>query len=270
VLRNFSSRSQVEGFYGVISRISIAMLLKDRIAFITGGSQGIGRACALVLAEAGADIAVGGRSMDKLDSVVQGVQALGRRALSISLDVTDPRQVKDAFAEFAKRFPRLDILVNNAGITKDALILRMKLEEWDSVLNTNLRGAFLCTQEAIKTMLRQRYGRIINISSVVGQTGNAGQANYVSSKAGLEGFTRSVAQEVASRNITVNAIAPGFIDTAMTQVLSESVRSNLLERIPLGRMGTDREIAYGVRFLASDEASYITGQVLHINGGLCM
>lgn len=246
------------------------MLLKDKMAFITGGSQGIGRACALVLAEAGADVAVAGRSLDKLNAVAQEVTALGRKALAIRLDVIDPAQVKAAFAEYAKQFPRLDILVNNAGITKDTLLLRMKLEEWDAVVNTNLRGAFLCTQEGIKLMLRQRYGRIVNISSVVGQSGNAGQANYVASKAGLEGFTRSVAQEVASRNITVNAIAPGFIATAMTDLLPEAVRTNLLGRIPAGRMGTDREIAYGVRFLASDEAGYITGQVLHINGGLYM
>ncbi len=246
------------------------MLLKDKNVFITGGSQGIGRACALVLAEAGADVAVGGRNLEKLNAVVQEIQALGRRAAAVQVDVADPLQVKAAFVEYARHFPRLDVLVNNAGITKDTLILRMKLEEWDSVVNTNLRGAFLCTQEGVKTMLRQRYGRIINISSVVGQTGNAGQANYVASKAGLEGLTRSVAQEVASRNVTVNAIAPGFVDTAMTEILSDAVKSKLLEKIPFGRMGTDREIAYGVKFLASDEASYITGQVLHINGGLYM
>ena len=155
-------------------------------------------------------------------------------------------------------------------MTKDTLLLRMKVEEWDTVINTNLKGVFLCTQEGIKVMLRQRYGRIINISSVVGQTGNAGQANYVASKAGIEGFTRSVAQEVASRNITVNAIAPGFVATAMTEVLGDAIKSKLLEKIPMGRMGTDREIACGVKFLASDEAGYITGQVLHINGGLYM
>lgn len=246
------------------------MLLKDRNVFITGGSQGIGRACALVLAEAGADIAVGGRNLEKLNAVVQEIQALRRKAVAIQVDVADPAQVKTAFAEYAKHFPRLDVLVNNAGITKDTLMLRMKVEEWDGVFHTNLRGAFLCTQEGIKMMLRQRYGRIINISSVVAQTGNAGQSNYSASKAGLEGFTRSAAQEVASRSVTVNAIAPGFIGTAMTEVLSDAVKQKLLERIPCGRMGTDREVAYGVKFLASDEASYITGQVLHINGGLYM
>ena len=246
------------------------MLLKDRVALVTGGSHGIGRACALVLAEAGADVAVCGRNLEKLNAVVQELQATGRRALALVVDVIDTVQVKAAFAECVKHFGKLDILVNNAGVTKDTLLLRMKIEDWETVINTNLRGAFLCTQEAVKVMVRQRYGRIINISSVVGQTGNAGQTNYVASKAGIEGFTRSVAQEVASRNVTVNAIAPGFVATAMTDVLADAIKSKLLERIPMGRMGTDREIACGVRFLASDEAGYITGQVLHINGGLYM
>jgi 3-oxoacyl-[acyl-carrier protein] reductase len=246
------------------------MLLQDRTALITGGSQGIGRACALVLAEAGADVAVGGRSLEKLKRVAEEVQALGRKALAIQVDVSDPAQVKAAFAEHMKHLNRLDILINNAGVAKDTLLLRMKLEEWDTVVDTNLKGAFLCSQEGIKLMLRQRYGRIINISSVVGHTGNAGQVNYVASKAGLEGLTRALALEVASRNITVNAIAPGFIGTAMTEGLPEAVRAKMLDRIPVGRMGTDREVACGVRFLASDESSYITGQVLHINGGLYM
>ena len=246
------------------------MLLKDRVALVTGGSQGIGRACALVLAEAGADVAICGRNVEKLSAVVQELQATGRRALALTVDVIDPVQVKAAFAECVKQLGKLDILVNNAGVTKDTLLLRMKMEEWETVINTNLRGAFLCTQEAVKLMVRQRYGRVINISSVVGQTGNAGQANYVASKAGIEGFTRSVAQEVASRNVTVNAIAPGFVATAMTDVLADAIKSKLLEKIPMGRMGTDREIACGVRFLASEEAGYITGQVLHINGGLYM
>jgi 3-oxoacyl-[acyl-carrier protein] reductase len=246
------------------------MLLKDKVALVTGGSQGIGRACALVLAEAGADVAVGGRNLEKLNAVVQELHATGRRAIALQVDVTDPVQVKAAVAECVKQLGKLDILVNNAGMTKDTLLLRMKVEEWDTVINTNLKGVFLCTQEGIKVMLRQRYGRIVNISSVVGQAGNAGQANYVASKAGIEGFTRSVAQEVASRNITVNAIAPGFVATAMTEVLGDAIKSKLLEKIPMGRMGTDREIACGVKFLASDEAGYITGQVLHINGGLYM
>jgi 3-oxoacyl-[acyl-carrier protein] reductase len=205
---------------------------------------------ALVLAEAGAD-GSRGRNLEKLNAVVQELHATGRRATALQVGVTDPVQVKAAFAECVKQLGKLDILVNNAGMTKDMLLLRMKVEEWDTVINTNLKGVFLCTQEGIKVMLRQRYGRIINISSVVGQTGNAGQANYVPSKAGIEGFTRSVAQEVASRNITVNAIAPGFVATAMTEVLGDAIKSKLLEKIPMGRMGTDREIACGVKFAPS-------------------
>jgi 3-oxoacyl-[acyl-carrier protein] reductase len=245
-------------------------LLKDKVAFITGGSQGIGRACAIALAEAGADVAIGGRNTEKLNNVVSEIGKLGRRALATKLDVCDGAQVHGAFEEVVQRFGRIDILVNNAGITKDMLLLRMKKEDWDSVLQTNLAGAFFCAQEAIKVMLKQKYGRIINISSVVGLSGNAGQTNYAASKAGIIGFTKSLALEVASRNITVNAVAPGFIETAMTQGLPETVRSKLTEKIPLARMGTDREVAFGVRFLASDEAGYITGQVLNINGGLYM
>ena len=246
------------------------MLLKDKKAFITGGSQGIGKACAQVLAEAGADLAIGGRYLEKLNLVAEEIKNTGRRILPIQLDVTQADQVRNAFSKVSSEFGRLDILVNNAGIARDGLLLRMKVEDWEAVLESNLKGVFLCTQEAIKIMLRQRYGRIINISSVVGQTGNAGQANYAASKAGIDGFTRSIAQEVASRNITVNSIAPGFIDTAMTADLPAAVKTKLLEKIPLGRMGLDREVAYGVKFLASDEAAYITGQVLNINGGLYM
>ena len=246
------------------------MSFRDKVVFITGGSQGIGKACALVLAEAGANIAVGSRNLEKLQGTVQGVEALGQKSLAVKVDVSDPLQLKAAFAEILQQLGRIDILVNNAGMTKDTLLLRMKKEEWDSVLQTNLTGIFLCTQEAIKNMLRQKYGRIVNISSVVGIMGNSGQANYVASKAGIIGFTKSVAQEVASRNITVNAIAPGFIDTPMTENLPAAAKAKLLERIPLGRMGTDREIAYGVKFLASEEAGYITGHVLHVNGGLYM
>ena|SRR5947208_4047705 len=246
------------------------MLLKDRIVFITGGSQGIGRACALILAEAGAHIAIGSRNLEKQSAVVQEVEQLGRKSLAVKVDINDPVEIRAAFAKVLEQFGRIDVLVNNAGITKDTLLLRMKKEEWDSVLQTNLTGVFLCSQEAIRIMLKQRCGRIINIASVVGQSGNPGQANYVASKAGIIGFTKSLAQEVASRNITVNAVSPGFIETAMTAKLSEAVKEGLLEKIPLGRIGSDRDVAYGVRFLASDEASYITGQVLNINGGLYM
>jgi 3-oxoacyl-[acyl-carrier protein] reductase len=244
--------------------------LKDRVAFITGGSQGIGRACAISLAEAGADIAIGSRNIEKLNRVVSEIQNIGRKALAVRLDVCDHVQVHRTFEDVVHQLERIDILVNNAGITRDALLLRLKKEDWDSVLQTNLTGAFLCSQEAIKVMIKQRYGRIINISSVVGLSGNAGQVNYAASKAGIIGLTKSLALEVASRNITVNAVAPGFIETAMTQNLPESVRLKLTEKIPLGRIGDDHEVAFGVRFLASDEASYITGHVLNINGGLYM
>jgi len=246
------------------------MNLTDKVAFITGGSQGIGRACALVLAEAGADIVVGSRSLEKLNTVVAEIEEMGRRALAIKLDVSNGIEVHAAFETAMQHFGKIDILVNNAGITKDMLLLRMKKEDWESVLQTNLTGVFLVSQEAIKVMLKQRYGRIINISSVVGCSGNAGQTNYAAAKAGIIGFTKSLALEVASRNITVNAVAPGFVETAMTQNLPESAQAKLTEKIPLGRIGSDREVAYGVRFLASDEASYITGEILNINGGLYM
>ena len=214
------------------------MILKDKKAFITGGSQGIGKAIALVLAEAGADVAIGGRNLEKLNFVAEELQSTGRRILPIQVDVTQADSVRNAFSRVGSEFARLDILVNNAGVTQDGLLLRMKVEDWDVVLDSNLKGVFLCTQEAIKIMLRQRYGRIINISSVVGQTGNAGQSNYVASKAGIDGFTRSIAQEVASRNITVNSIAPGFIDTAMTQALSRCRQGKAVGKNSLGTNGT--------------------------------
>src|SRR5262249_19888477 len=212
----------------------------------------------------------GSRTLEKLNNVVAEIESLGRRALSAELDVSDNVQIHTVFQTVLQRFGRIDILVNNAGITKDMLLMRMKRQDWEAVLQTNLTGAFLCSQEAIKTMLRQKYGRIINISSVVGQSGNPGQANYAASKAGIVGLTKALALEVASRNITVNAVAPGFIETAMTEGLSVSVKEKLTEKIPLGRIGSDRDVAYGVRFLASEEASYITGQILNINGGLYM
>jgi 3-oxoacyl-[acyl-carrier protein] reductase len=246
------------------------MILQDKVAFITGGAQGIGRCCALTLAKAGANVIVGDYNPDKLPEVVSQIEALGRKGLGLRLNVTEAEQVKSTFAEIMDKMGKLDILVNNAGITRDGLLMRMKKEEWDAVLQTNLTGVYLCSQEAVKIMLKQRSGRIINIASVVGQMGNPGQANYVASKAGVIGFTKCIAQEVASRGITVNAVAPGFIDTAMTQALSESARTRLLERVPLGRMGTDQDVANGVKFLASEEASYITGQVLNVNGGLYM
>lgn len=244
------------------------MDLKGRVALVTGASQGIGRACAVVLAEAGADVALGSRNLDKLREVAGQIEQLGRRALVINLDVSQPESVKAAVAEALKALGKIEILVNNAGITKDNLLLRMKPEDWEAVLRTNLDGAYFCIREALPGMVRQRYGRIINMTSVVAQAGNSGQANYIASKAGLIGLTKALAMEVASRNITVNAVAPGFVATSMTERLPEAVRQKILSVVPLGRMGTDREVAYGVRFLASDEASYITGHVLSINGGM--
>jgi 3-oxoacyl-[acyl-carrier protein] reductase len=244
--------------------------LKDKVALVTGASQGIGRATSLVLAEAGAKIAVAARNTEKLSSLVAEIEASGGAALAVPMDVADAAQVKAGFQQVLATFGRLDILVNNAAITRDTLALRMKLEDWDAVLRTNLTGAHLCIQQALGAMLKQRSGRIINITSVVAETGNAGQANYVASKAGLIGLTRAIAVEVASRSITVNAIAPGFIETPMTEVLSQELRDKMKSLVPLVRFGTDREIAAAIAFLASDEAGYITGQVLDVNGGMHM
>jgi 3-oxoacyl-[acyl-carrier protein] reductase len=244
--------------------------LKDKIALVTGASQGIGRATSLFLAEAGAKIAVAARTAEKLSSLVAEIEAAGGAALAVPMDVADAAQVKAGFQQLLAKFGRLDILVNNAAITRDTLALRMKLDDWDAVLRTNLTGAHLCIQQALGAMLKQRSGRIINITSVVAETGNAGQSNYVASKAGLIGLTRAIAVEVASRSITVNAIAPGFIETPMTGVLSQELKDKMKSLIPLGRFGTDREIAAAIAFLASDEAAYITGQVLDVNGGMHM
>jgi 3-oxoacyl-[acyl-carrier protein] reductase len=244
--------------------------LKDKVALVTGASQGIGRATSLALAEAGAKVAVAARNAEKLASLVVEITAANGEALAVPMDVADAAQVKVGFQQLLAKFGKLDILVNNAAITRDTLALRMKLEDWDAVLRTNLTGAHLCIQQALGAMLKQRAGRIINISSVVAETGNAGQANYVASKAGLIGLTRAIAVEVASRNITVNAVAPGFITTPMTDVLSQEIKDKMKSLIPLGRMGTDREIATAIVFLASDEAGYITGQVLDVNGGMHM
>jgi 3-oxoacyl-[acyl-carrier protein] reductase len=244
--------------------------LKEKVALVTGASQGIGRATALAFASSGAKVAVAARQAAKLEELVKEIEAAGGEALAVPLDVADAAQVKTAFAAVLAKFGKLDVLINNAAITKDTLALRMKLEDWDAVLRTNLTGAYLCIQQALGTMLKARYGRIVNITSVVAQTGNAGQANYVSSKAGLIGLTRAIAVEVASRNITVNAVAPGFIETPMTDPLSQELKDKMKSMIPLGRFGTDKEIASAVMFLASDEAAYITGQVLDVNGGMYM
>jgi 3-oxoacyl-[acyl-carrier protein] reductase len=244
--------------------------LKDKVAFVTGASQGIGRATSLALAECGAKVAVAARNSEKLESLVNEIAATGGEALAVPMDVADAAAVKGGFHEVLTKFGKLDILVNNAAITRDTLALRMKLEDWEAVLRTNLTGAHLCIQQALGAMLKQRSGRIINISSVVAETGNAGQANYVASKAGLIGLTRAIAVEVASRNITVNAIAPGFIETPLTDPLSQELKDKMKALIPLGRFGKEREIAAVIVFLASDEAGYITGQVLDVNGGMHM
>src|SRR5579862_2426031 len=244
--------------------------LKDKVALVTGASQGIGRATALTLAEAGAKVAIAARNTEKLASLAAEIVAAGGEALAVPMDVADAAQVKTGFQQLLAKFGKLDILVNNAAITRDTLALRMKLEDWDAVLRTNLTGAHLCIQQALGAMLKQRSGRIINLSSVVAQTGNAGQANYVASKAGLIGLTRAIAVEVASRSITVNAIAPGFIETPMTDPLPPKLKEKMKALIPLGRFGKDSEIGAAILFLASDEAAYITGQVLDVNGGMHM
>jgi 3-oxoacyl-[acyl-carrier protein] reductase len=242
--------------------------LKDKVAIITGASQGIGRDTALALAAAGAKVAVAARNEEKLASLVQEISAAGGEGFAVKMDVADGEQVKSGFKKVIEKFGRLDILVNNAAITRDGLAVRMKPEDWDAVLRTNLTGAHYCIQQALSTMMRARAGRIINIASVVAQMGNAGQANYVAAKGGLIGLTKAIAMEIASRSVTVNAVAPGFIETPMTEVLPDKVKEDMKTRIPLGRMGTPREVAAAIVFLASDEAGYITGHVLDVNGGL--
>ena len=244
--------------------------LKDRVALVTGASQGIGRATALALAQAGARVAVAARNAGKLAEVAAEIAAAGGEAIAVPMDVADAEQVKAGFRQTTGKFGKLDILVNNAAITRDGLAVRMKAEDWDAVLRTNLTGAHFCAQQAMSVMMRARYGRIINVTSVVAETGNPGQVNYVAAKAGLIGLTRALAVEIASRNITVNAVAPGFIVSPMTDPLPQEVKNGLVARVPLGRMGTDAEVAAAIVFLASDEAGYITGAVLDVNGGLRM
>ena len=244
--------------------------VEGRVALVTGASQGIGRACALALAEGGAAIALAARNEEKLAQVAAEIEGKGGKAATFRMDVANESEIKSAVKAAIERFGKLDILVNNAGITHDTLLLRMKRADWDSVLQTNLTGTFLCTQAALGSMLRQRWGRIINITSIFGQIGQVGQANYSASKAGLIGFTMSMARELASRNITVNAVAPGYIETAMTAGLSEDLKSKVSDAIPLGRAGSDMDVAHAVKFLASEEAGYITGHVLNVNGGMLM
>jgi len=244
--------------------------LKEKTALVTGASQGIGRATALALAQAGARVAIAARNEAKLAEVAAAITAAGGEAFPLTMDVARPEQIKAGFEAVRAKFGGLHILVNNAGITRDTLALRMKQEDWDAVLQVNLTAAHIAIQQALSIMLRQKWGRIINVSSVVAQMGNAGQANYVAAKAGLIGLTKAIAVEVASRNITVNAVAPGFVVSPMTDPLSQQVRDTLVARIPLGRMGRDEEVAAAIVFLASEEAGYITGHVLDVNGGLYM
>jgi 3-oxoacyl-[acyl-carrier protein] reductase len=246
------------------------MKLDGRVALITGASQGIGHACALALAREGASVAVAARNQPKLDELVAEIGSQGGKAAAFGIDVADEDQVKSGIKSALAQFGKIDILVNNAGITRDQLVMRMKRADWDSVLNTNLTSAYLCIQSVIPSMLKQRWGRIINITSIFGQMGQAGQANYAASKAGLIGLTMAIAREVASRSITCNAIAPGFIETNMTAVLSEEFKQNAVKQIPLGRVGKSEDVANAVCFLASEEASYITGHVLNVNGGMLM
>jgi 3-oxoacyl-[acyl-carrier protein] reductase len=241
-----------------------------RIALVTGASQGIGRACALELARAGATVALAARNLEKLAGVAAEITAAGGKAEAFALDVASEESIKECAKAVIAHFGAVNILVNNAGITRDILALRMKRKDWDDVLTTNLTGAFLMTQAVMSQMVKGRWGRIINVTSVVGQTGQAGQANYAASKAGLIGLTKSLARELASRTITVNAVAPGFIETAMTEVLTEDQKAMNAQFIPLGRVGTDVEVAHAVAFLASEEAGYITGHTLDVNGGMYM
>ncbi|HUD55936.1 MAG TPA: 3-oxoacyl-[acyl-carrier-protein] reductase [Terracidiphilus sp.] len=244
--------------------------LQGKVALVTGASQGIGRACALELAKAGATVALAARNEVKLAEVAAQIAAAGGQAAAFVLDIASEESIKAGAKSILDRFGKVEILVNNAGITRDGLMMRMKRADWDDVLGTNLTGAFLLTQALLPAMLRNRWGRIINITSVVGRTGQAGQVNYAASKAGLIGFTRSLAREVSSRNVTVNAVAPGYIETPMTAVLDEKQREVMMVQIPLGRAGTDVEIAQSVAFLASHGAAYITGHVLDVNGGMFM
>jgi len=246
------------------------MSLTGHVALVTGASQGIGRTCALRLAKEGAAVGVAARNQERLNELVNEITAGGGKAAAVPLDVADEEQVKVMVKAAIAQFGKIDILVNNAGITRDQLVMRMKRADWDAVLQTNLTSAYLLIQQVISSMLRQKWGRIINITSVFGQMGQAGQANYAASKAGLIGLTMAIAREVASRNITCNAVAPGFIETPMTEVLSEEFKQTAVKQIPLGRVGTTEDVASAVAFLASDDASYITGHTLSVNGGMLM
>jgi 3-oxoacyl-[acyl-carrier protein] reductase len=248
----------------------MAMPLTGKISLVTGGAQGIGQAIATTLAQEGSDVVVADLDANRCEETVARVQQLGRKAMAVSVNVGDWDQVKGMIDRVLKDWERIDILVNNAGITRDGLLLRMKEEDWQSVLQVNLTGTFFCVKAVLPMMSRQRSGRIVNIASIVGAIGNIGQANYAASKAAVIGLTKTVAREYASRNITVNAVAPGFIDTAMTQDLSAETKEALLNQIPLKRLGQPSDIADAVSFLCSEKAGYITGHVLHVNGGMHM
>ncbi|MBI5874531.1 MAG: 3-oxoacyl-[acyl-carrier-protein] reductase [Deltaproteobacteria bacterium] len=245
-------------------------MLKDKVALVTGAAQGIGKAIALKLGNRGANLVIVDMNLEKAQETAKVIESLGRKAIAIMANVANLQEAEAMMDETVAKLGAIHILVNNAGITKDALILRMKEEDWDAVIAVNLKGVFNCTKAAVRHMAKQRCGRIVNIASIVGEMGNAGQANYSASKAGVIALAKTVAREFASRNITCNAIAPGFIETAMTQALSEKVREELAKQIPLARLGTPDDVAEGVLFLVSDAANYITGQVLNINGGMYM
>jgi 3-oxoacyl-[acyl-carrier protein] reductase len=244
--------------------------MANRIAFVTGASRGIGRACALALSAGGTKVVLAARQLEKLDAVAAEIRATGGDAFVVPIDLASHESIKEAFAKASKEFGRIDILINNAGLTRDGLALRMKRDDWDTVLQTNLSGAFFCIQQVLPAMVRERWGRIVSITSVVGESGNAGQSNYAASKAGLIGLTKSLAQELASRNITVNAVAPGFVETDMTASLSEAVKAKIIEAVPLKRIGKPEDVAAAVNFLAGEDAGYITGHVLDVNGGMYM
>ena len=244
--------------------------LNDKIAIVTGASQGIGETIAVEMAKSGANVFCIARNKNALDSTINKIISNGDKASAYSCDISNNKQFNNIVTDVFKEYGSIDILVNNAGITNDTLLMRMKEEDWDSVINTNLKSVYKLSQAVIKSMMKKRYGRIINISSVVGHTGNAGQTNYAATKAGISGFTKSLAQEIGSREVTVNCVAPGFIDTDMTRALSEDQRQQLLGHIPLGRLGSPIDVAHAVCYLASDLAGYVTGETIHVNGGMLM